>query len=471
MKLFQFQHASLSRFWLLAFSLFVVSATVSSCDDDDEMPAVVVEERTLVQRLQNDSEFSTLTTILTQPAYADLLAAASNPDAELTIFAPTNAAFTGLVNQLGLTSATQLPEAVVRDVLEYHIVGDELLASEITAGEVATLQGENITITTNNGVQVNGIAVTQADIDAVNGVIHKIGGVLLPEEPSMVAGTVLAPAYFNQNFSILVEALRTAGLVDDLLAAGPFTVFAPTNDAFAAAGITSLEGLTAAELQPILLYHVVAGEVMAAELSEGAVATLADQEFYVSLGENGVFINGTSEVTATDIDASNGVIHVIDQTLLPPTQNIVEMVQTMAAMPEGAEFTQLLAAVLRVSNNGGTNLVQALSSAGPFTVFAPTDAAFQELYAALGVSGVDDIPVATLEAVLLTHVLQGRVFSTDLMNGTLAPLQSGQNLLIDTSGPTVAVEGSNSANILVGASDALATNGVVHVIDQVLLPN
>jgi transforming growth factor-beta-induced protein len=464
---------TVTRSWVLALSLLMTTALVSSCNDDDDT-GPIVDNTTIAQRLQADNDLSTLATILSQPAYQDLRTAASDPNATLTLFAPTNAAFAALVSSLGLSSATDLPEAIVREVLEYHIITRTLPSASLSAGQVATLQGESLTVTTSGGVQVNGIAVTQADITASNGVIHKIGGVLLPAEPTAIAGSVLAPAYFNNNFSILVQAIRQAGLVDALLGDGPFTVFAPTNDAFAAAGITSLDGLTAEDLEPILLYHVVEGEVLADDLAAGGVTTLGGSDFWVSLNDNGAFINGNTQVITTDVAASNGVVHVINRTLLPPSQNIVEIVQSLAGAAEGAEFTQLLAAVLRVTQGGGADLVTALSGGNGgdgFTVLAPTDAAFQAVYDAdNGIGSIDDIPVATLQAILLTHVINGRVFSADLADGNVAPLQAGQTLIIDASTPAVSVQNSNSANINAGASDVLATNGVIHVLDAVLLP-
>ncbi|WP_225000120.1 fasciclin domain-containing protein [Cesiribacter sp. SM1] len=463
-----------NRWSSLFMALTLLTLVATSCDDDDDNPVVEPSNGTLLERVQNDPQLTTLETILTMPEFSDLAATAADEDANITIFAPTDAAFTALLNTLGASSLNELPMEVVREVVEYHIVGQALMSSQITAGQVTTLQGESLTVTTTGGVQVDGIGVTQADVEADNGVLHKIGGVLLPEEPRAVAGTILAPAYFNNNFSILVDALRTAGLVDDLLGEGPYTVFAPTNDAFEAAGITSLEGMTSEDLQPILLYHVVDGEVMAADLTAGAVNTLAEQDFYVSLAEDGVYINGMSEVVTTDVAGSNGVVHVINRTLMPPSQSIVEIVQEMASAADGAEFTQLLAAVQRVSTGGGANLAEALSGDNNgmgYTVFAPTDAAFQAVYDAdNGINSIDDIPVATLQAILLTHVVSGRVFSTDLMDGNVAPLQSGETLVIDAGTPSVMVEGSNEANINAGASNVLATNGVIHVIDQVLIP-
>ncbi|AHM61370.1 adhesion lipoprotein [Flammeovirgaceae bacterium 311] len=464
-----------NRWSSLLLALAMVSVVATSCDDDDDTPQIVEPTNgTVLERVQNDPQLTILETILTMPEFSDLAATAANDNANITVFAPTDAAFASLLNTLGATSLNDLPMEVVREIVEYHIVGRQLMASQITAGQVATVQGESLTVTTTGGVQVDGIGVTQADVEADNGVVHKIGSVLLPAEPRAVAGTILAPAYFNNNFSILVQALRTAGLVDDLLGEGPFTVFAPTNDAFAAAGITSLDGLTSEDLQPILLYHVVSGEVMAADLSAGAVGTLAEEDFYVSLSDDGVFINGMTEVVNTDVEGSNGVVHVINRTLMPPTQNLVEIVQEMASAEDGAEFTQLLAAVLRVSTGGGANLAEALSGNNDdmgYTVLAPTDAAFQAVYDAdNGINSIDDIPVATLQAILLTHVISGRVFSTDLMDGNVSPLQAGETLVIDAATPSVMVEGSNGANINAGASNVLATNGVIHVIDEVLMP-
>lgn len=453
---------------LLAFGLLAFVA--SGCDDDDE---ILVEEDSLLEVIQENPQLTILETILTMPEFSALAEAAADEDSELTIFAPTDAAFANLLTTLGVSSLSDLPMSVVREIVEYHILGQELTASEITAGQAMTLQGENVNITTSGGVQVNGIPVTQADLNAENGVIHVIGGVLLPAEPTAVAGTILAPAYFSNNFTILVEALRTAGLIDDLLGAGPFTVFAPTNDAFAAAGITSLEGIANDRLMKILQYHVVSGEVMASELTEGAVATLAGMPFYVSLTNDGAFLNGNSEVVTTNLEYSNGVVHVINRTLLPPSQNLVQIVQALAGASNGAEFTQLLAAVLRVSQNGGMDLVAALSNEDAFyTVFAPTDAAFQKVYDAdNGINSINDIPVATLQNILLTHVVASPEFTPDLSTAeTFTPLLNSQTLVAVPSVPAIAVQNSNQAVINIPASNVLATNGVIHVISDVLIP-
>lgn len=155
--------------------------------------------------------------------------------------------------------------------------------------------------------------VTKADIDVKNGVIHVIDRVLLPP-------TVVDQALNNDSFSILVQAVIKANLVDALNDNGPFTIFAPTNAAFetlfSTLGISGIADLTEEQLAPILTYHVVSGNVLSTQLSEGAVPTLNGESLSVSLSP-APEINGTAKIVVTDVQASNGVIHVIDSVLLP----------------------------------------------------------------------------------------------------------------------------------------------------------
>lgn len=262
----------------------------------------------------------------------------------------------------------------------------------------------------------------------------------------------------DQNFSTLEAALTKAGLVEALSADGPFTVFAPTNAAFQAAGITNLDDYTAEQLRAVLLYHVVDGRVNSSSLQDGQeVSTLNESDFYVSLND-GVFINGMTEVTTADVEATNGVIHVIDRTLVPPSQDIVEIAVA-------AGFTRLAEAVTEAG------LVETLQGEGPFTVFAPTNEAFDALYQRLGVSGPAAIDDETLAAVLTYHVLGARVFSSDLSDGaTPATLQGGTVEINLGSDVTIADKDPVSADAKVASADILGTNGVIHVIDQILLP-
>lgn len=262
----------------------------------------------------------------------------------------------------------------------------------------------------------------------------------------------------DQNFSTLEAALTKAGLVEAFSAAGPFTVFAPTNAAFQAAGITNLDDYTAEELQEILLYHVVNGKVNSSNLQDGQeVTALNESDFFISLND-GIFVNGNTEVTTADVEATNGVIHVIDRTLVPPSQDLVEIAVA-------AGFTRLAEAVTEAG------LVGTLQGDGPFTVFAPTNAAFDALYQRLGVSGPAAIDDETLVAVLTYHVLGARLFSSDLSDGaTPTTLQSGTLEINLGNNVTITDKDPGSADATVTSTDILGTNGVIHVIDQILLP-
>lgn len=265
----------------------------------------------------------------------------------------------------------------------------------------------------------------------------------------------------NANFSLLKQAVDKAGL-GTALSSGTLTVFAPDNDAFAASGINSatINTLSAAQLADILTYHVVAARVASSGVPvSDTVKSLQGKNIYASKNANGVFVNG-SKVKTADIDAANGVIHVISNVMIPPTQTIAEI-----AVAGG--FDRLVTAVV----HGG--LLSAVSGPGKFTVFAPTNAAF----AAAGFpddASITSAPSAAVAAIVLGHVLPSNVFASDLIAGSNAPtLQSGISLAIATSPPSVKVNGSANpaSNIVVpDGVNIVATNGVIHVIDRVILP-
>lgn len=270
----------------------------------------------------------------------------------------------------------------------------------------------------------------------------------------------------NPDFSILVSAVSQAGLVEALSQPGPLTVFAPTNEAFenflSANNLTATQLLASQDLADILTYHVVGGAVRSSDVNPGPVTALNEKQFYVSADPAGnLWINGNAQIIQTDITADNGIIHVLDYVITSPTQNIAEIA---IAANQGAqpEFTQLVAALVRA------NLVEAVSggSGDNLTVFAPTDAAFEALYEVLGVNGVDEIPVDLLTNVLQYHVVPARAFSQDLrQNASLPTLLTGQNLTVDLANLQI-----NESGLIGAALNIHATNGVIHAIDQVLLP-
>lgn len=277
----------------------------------------------------------------------------------------------------------------------------------------------------------------------------------LPETKNIVETAVADP-----QFSILVEAVTKAGLADALQANGPFTVFAPTNDAFNMLfdqlGVNGVEDLTAEQLAPILLYHVVSGKVMAADVTTGYIPTLNTYAGYsvVLLADisKGAQLNGNTNITATDIMASNGVIHVIDKVLLPP--DVVDIAI------DNSNFSTLVEAVSKAG------LVEALKAEGPYTVFAPTNAAFDALFSQLQISGIADLSAEDLTPILLYHVVSGNVRAADVSSGMVPTLKT--DAMIDIMVSEMGVKLNGKSNVI--ATDVQSTNGVVHVIDAVLLP-
>ena len=248
-----------------------------------------------------------------------------------------------------------------------------------------------------------------------------------------------------EEFNTLVEAVVAADLVATLKGDGPFTVFAPTDEAFAKLGV-DLSMLSKDELRDILFYHVVAGTVRSTDLENGFVETAGGFSIQINT-DNGAMIN-TARVIQADIEATNGIIHVIDEVLLPPTEDIVD--KAISFNPD--EFNSLVAAVVQA------DLVGTLKSEGPFTVFAPTDAAF----AALGVD-IASLSKEDLTNILLYHVVPATVFSSDLSEGSVETA-SGARIMVSLDGGVKI----NDSNVII--ADVQTTNGVIHVIDKVLLP-
>ena len=269
----------------------------------------------------------------------------------------------------------------------------------------------------------------------------------------------------SEDFTILTAALETAGLTEALQGEGPFTVFAPTDAAFenllSALSISAEDLLAQPQLADVLLYHVVAGLVMSGDLQNGMTAeTLGGQMITVDLSE-GVKIN-TSAVITADIKASNGVIHVIDTVLIPETFQLASATAPLPSIVDIAvsnpDFSILVAALAKAE------LVEALQAEGPFTVFAPTNAAFEALLGELGITAEELLGQPQLADVLLYHVVSGAVLSTDLQNGMTAETLGGQTITVDL---TDGVKINSSA---VEIADIQASNGVIHVIDSVLIP-
>ncbi len=270
----------------------------------------------------------------------------------------------------------------------------------------------------------------------------------------------------DPKFSILSEAIVAADLTATLESAGPFTVFAPTNDAFAAL-LTEL-GVTKAQLladkpllTAVLTYHVLPARVAKAAVPAGrAITTVQGGIFKVdAVGADLVITDGrnrSAKIIATDSAAPNGLIHTIDKVLLPANRNIVATAQ---ALPN---FSILVEAVV------AAGLVDALSAPGPFTVFAPTNAAFASLLAELGLSKEQLLANRPLLTQVLTyHVVPARVLKADVPVGTPVTTLQGQTLTVDG---TLVINDQRGRKAAITGTDVLTSNGVIHVIDRVILP-
>ena len=433
------------------FTLMAVTAigvlTLSSCKKDDtndeNMPPA---QLSITKTASADPQFSILVQALTKADLATTL----DKSGTYTVFAPTNAAFTALFTKLGVTGIDQLSAEALRPILLYHVLGSKAISSGLTSTYVSTLSPAvggrfvSLKVDVMNGVKLNNSSkVTKADIMASNGVIHVIDQVLLPP-------TVADLAVANSSFTTLVSALSGAGLVPALSdPKATFTVFAPTNAAFAQ--------LTSApkDLKPILLYHVLGTTVYASGVTTGYAKTLSTfmnnpMEMYINTA-SGVKINNSATVVLVDVVGTNGVIHVIDKVLLPPT--VVDIALA------NSNFSTLVQAVVKAG------LVETLNGSGPFTVFAPTNAAFQKLFTTLKITGVNDLTAEQLTPILLYHVVAGNNVSSGLTNGNIPSLQ-GTNIKVNVGKGVVL---NNTTNV--SLADVQGSNGVVHVIDEVLLPS
>lgn len=258
--------------------------------------------------------------------------------------------------------------------------------------------------------------------------------------------------------STLASLLQSNYLGDMLAVGGPYTVFAPTNEALAAIPADTLAFLLSEgglyNLLNILLYHIVPGEYRAADLVAGPLPTLSGAAIDVST-EGGVAFNGDTGVVAADIIARNGTVHVINKVLLPPDLNLVE-----TASSAGSFNTLLTAAT-------AAGLVDSLTGGVPFTVFAPSDAAFAKLDSATVDYLLNPQNVAELAAIIKYHIVEGRVFSTQL-----GPILDTPILTLSGGVLTISAEGGANVNgAAISMTDIQASNGVIHVIDDVILPN
>lgn len=445
-----------NRLFILSLIPLFALLSFTACSDDNGGAVVDPEPdpETLVDVAAADDRFSTLVQVVTDLGLADVLA-----EQELTVFAPTNAAFNEISDAIPTLTNEDLEQIVL-----YHLVAGTVLSSDLSASQdVEMVQGEVSLIRASaSGVDINNYAsVVDADITASNGVIHAIDQVLLPTQyrVALVGPSLVDVAREAGDFETLLELTELAGLTTTLQFLGPYTAFAPVDAAFeglfASLNEAGIE-LSTEQIAGVLAYHVIApqvGEVSSSELeATQTVPTAAEEDIYITSDDNGVVVNGQATVVAPDVDdAVNGIIHVVDRVLLPNLLNPVTGI-----VQKDYNLTTLLSLVA-----AREDILSALGGSGEFTVFAPTNEAFEEALAEN--PGLTDDQITEI---LTYHVIAGAtVLSTDLEDGATATTLQGEDISISITDEDAFI---NSAQVT--SADRIGSNGVVHLIDEVIFP-
>ena len=432
--------------------------------------------RNIVSTAVEAGSFNTLAAALSATGLDAVL---SDSSRNFTVFAPTDEAFAALgqdtINSL-LNDTDRLS-----DILLYHVLADTVVDSATAislAGEaVKTANGDDLNLTVvDTDLFVNLSKVTTADVGATNGIIHVIDTVLIPpvdmQNDNSTLPNLVETAVASGAFSTLVTALQVTGLDATLSGEGPFTVFAPTDEAFALLGDETINALLndTDTLSDILLYHVIAGEAVnsttAISLAGQSVKTANNDSVALTLMDGNLLIND-SIVTTTDIATSNGIIHVIDAVLTPPMDDA-----TVSDESESSQQTIYQAAI----SAGLTTFVTAADVAGlkdalnhpddTYTVFAPSEAAFSALGSDTLTALINDPD--TLKNILLFHVLPGTIVGAADAAGLVGveiSAGNGSTLILSQRDDGLYIQDSR-----ITVTDIQALNGVIHVIDAVMIP-
>ncbi len=453
----------------LLFLVVLVSFSCSNDDDNNDNPAP--QELNIVETAQATADLSSLVAAVLE---ANLATTLSGPG-PFTVLAPTNDAFAEFMNANGWATVADIPDAALEQILLNHVISGTVMASDLIAGGAGYAStnadgagGNKMSIfyDTSNGVKFNNVAtVITADVSASNGVVHIVDKVI--SLPSIVDHAVA-----NSGFSNLVAALGAADgdLVTVLSGAGPFTVLAPDDAAFAAfLNGTALVDVPTDVLSQVLLNHVIGGAISSTDLvglGNGYTNSSANgagnnpMSLYFNT-DNGVVFNGISEVMTADVVGTNGIIHAVDAVIALPT---------IATFATSNPALSILVEALAYADTGMPTVpyIATVSDAeaGPYTVFAPTNDAFGNLLTDLGASALTDIPTGTVDTVLLLHIVGGNIQSSGLPNGDITTAGGGV-ITADNTAFTL-TNANGTSNIITSLIDIQASNGVVHVIDRVI---
>ncbi|MFT6334991.1 MAG: putative surface protein with fasciclin (FAS1) repeats, partial [Halioglobus sp.] len=438
--------------------VFINDAQVTVADLDADNGVVHVinavllpPDPTVFDIISDSPDHNTLQALLE----AASLDAVLSEEGTLTVFAPTDEAFSVLPQDV-IDQLLADPSGQLTDILTYHVTSSVISSGDLVDRTIATslngldylvtaIEGGGFTINANGGP---GAQITVTDLVGTNGVVHVIDAIMLPSTNASII-------FNSQGFEILSQILQLTGLADNQNSSDTrTTLFAPTNDAFLAVPEDILESLVAApqKLTDALLYHVVEGRTFASDLSDQLIITTAQGETAtITLNADGAFINN-AQILVTDFFTGNGIIHIIDAVLLPAPTTVMDVVIR-------SEDHTILQIALDTANLSTT-----LQGDGTFTVFAPTDAAFAELPTET-LNALLSEPGGQLTDILLYHVLGSEVLSTDLSDGMTATTLNGADITVTIDDDNVFI---NDAQVI--AADIVTENGIVHVIDVVLLP-
>ncbi|PWN07483.1 fasciclin domain-containing protein [Rhodohalobacter mucosus] len=442
-----------NRLLVLLLAPLVAALLFTACGDDNDVTDNGDDELNIVETAQEDGRFTTLVGLVQDAGLQDLLSTD-----ELTVFAPTDAAFEELFE---VVNPNDLTQDDIIEILSYHVTEGTIASGDLQPQQDVEMLNEELTLVQSSaaGVVVNGSSnVVVADVEATNGIIHAVDEVLLPKEfrVAVEGPSLVEIAEDAGNFTTLLDLVEQGGLKTTLQFLGPYTAFAPTDDAFDALfAEIDPASLTEEQIGFILTYHVITGSpILSTDLeAEQTVSSANGDPLYITSGQEGVVVNGSANVGPADLEASNGVVHVVDQVLLPNAfLNAVQVAQ------KNYNFTTLVDLIVQA------NLVDAVASS-EITVFAPTNDAFDALFAEVDPASLTPEQV---ENILLYHTIIGStILSTDLAAEQTVESGSTEPLYITADSEGVVVNGNST----VVTADVEATNGVIHAVDTVLLPN
>lgn len=378
----------------------------------------------------------------------------------LTVFVPTNEAFNAFLAQYPqYNSLADIPSNVLEIIVAYHILYNQYKLASNLSGAQRTSRTEMLTVVPGD--------IVSADNIQSNGVYHVVSKVLVPPSLGTVGGKILLNA--DGDLSSFLSALEKTNLLTELFKTGDkFTVLAPTNEAFVNAGL-NVATMNGAQLDEYVRSHIVKGNIFKeADLKEGKYLSTIGNGALKSTLSGGLavlnFANDRANLTATNINGSNGVIHKVDNVLLPPDETVLNLLNTES------QYTEFVAALDKAGITLPTAIgAESITGSGPYTILAPTNTAFNNLYAELGIVGLSQLSREQLKPILLYHTLSRRLYSSDFTAlGKFNTRSANRQITTNVNPLKITDLKGRTANV--SSSDKQGNNGVIHTLDKVLLP-